>query len=64
MDLAAELHVFCCCIAGKLASHICHCCEQRGWIQRRATSRAVDITPPGRKALQAWLGLQHWTACG
>ena len=51
-------------IAGRLASHICHCCEQRGWIQRRATSRAVDVTPPGRKALQAWLGLEHWTACG
>ena len=48
-------------IAGRLATHICHACVQRGWIQRRASSRAVDVTPPGRVALQAWLGLELWT---
>jgi DNA-binding transcriptional ArsR family regulator len=48
-------------IAGKLATHICHSCMDRGWIQRRASSRAVDVTPPGRVALQAWLGLELWT---
>jgi len=47
-------------IGGKLASHICRCCLERGWIRRRDTSRAVDVTPPGRAALQAWLGLELW----
>jgi len=51
-------------IAGRLASRICQCCEERGWILRRAGSRALDVTPPGRKALQGWLGLQHWNADG
>jgi DNA-binding transcriptional ArsR family regulator len=47
-------------IAGRLAAHICRACEERGWIMRRNTSRAVDVTPPGRQVLQAWLGLAHW----
>lgn len=48
-------------IAGRLATHIFHACEQRGWLRRSASSRAVDVTPLGRGALQAWLGLELWT---
>ena len=48
-------------IAGRLATHICHACVQRGWLRRRASSRAVDVTPLGRVALQAWLRLELWT---
>lgn len=47
-------------IAGRLASHICHCCMERGWLRRRVSSRAVDVTPSGRVALQPWLGLELW----
>ncbi len=47
-------------LAGRLATHICQACVQRGWIRLRAASRAVDVTPPGRAALQAWLGLELW----
>lgn len=44
-------------IAGRLASQICsHCLDQR-WILRRQGSRAVDITPAGRAAMQPWLGM-------
>ena len=49
-------------IAGRLATHICHACVQRGWIHRRTSSQAVDVTPLGRVALQAWLGLELWNA--
>ena len=48
-------------IAGKLASHICHHCLERGWLLRRPGSRALDITPKGRAALQPWLGMQIWS---
>jgi DNA-binding transcriptional ArsR family regulator len=47
-------------IAGRLASHICHCCLERGWLRRRVGSRAVDVTPTGQQALQPWLGLELW----
>ena len=47
-------------IAGRLAAHICASCLERGWLQRRSGSRAVDVTPPGKAALQAWLGLALW----
>jgi hypothetical protein len=47
-------------IAGALAAHICRGCEARGWIRRRAGSRALDVTPPGRQALDAWLGSSRW----
>lgn len=49
-------------IAGRLATHICPACVQRGWIQHRTSSRAVDVTPRGKMALQAWLGLELWNA--
>lgn len=47
-------------IAGRLASHICRCCMEQGWLRRRVGSRAVDVTPSGREALQPWLGLDLW----
>jgi len=48
-------------IAGRLASHICsHCLGQR-WVLRRQGSRAVDITPAGRAAMQPWLGMALWS---
>jgi DNA-binding transcriptional ArsR family regulator len=47
-------------IAGRLGSHICRCCMERGWLRRRVGSRAVDVTPSGLAALQPWLGLDLW----
>jgi hypothetical protein len=47
-------------IAGRLGSHICRCCMERGWLQRRVGSRAIDVTPSGQQVLQRWLGLEHW----
>lgn len=47
-------------IAGRLATHLCSCFESRGWARRRAASRALDVTPPGRRVLQGWLGLDLW----
>lgn len=47
-------------IAGRLGSHICRCCMDRGWLRRRSDSRAVDITPAGRQVLQPWLGRDNW----
>jgi DNA-binding transcriptional ArsR family regulator len=47
-------------IAGRLASHICRCCLERGWLRRREGTRAVDVTPSGREALQPWLGMDLW----
>ena len=47
-------------LAGRLASHICRCCIERGWLRRRVGSRAVDVTPTGQEALQLWLGRELW----
>lgn len=47
-------------IAGRLATHICNCCLERGWLRRRLGSRAVDVTPLGLRELKPWLGLEHW----
>lgn len=47
-------------IAGRLGSHICRCCMERGWLRPRVGSRAVDVTPSGLAALQPWLGLDLW----
>ena len=47
-------------LAGRLATHICVSCVERGWLRRRAGTRAVDVTPAGQHVLQAWLGLELW----
>jgi len=47
-------------LAGRLASNICGHCIERGWLRRRSASRSLDITPPGRLALQDWLGTALW----
>lgn len=47
-------------IAGRLASHICRCCMEHGWLTRIVGSRAVEMTPRGRQVLLPWLGLDLW----
>ena len=47
-------------MAGRLARQICCHCLERGWLSRRSESRALDISPPGRVALQRWIGLAAW----
>jgi hypothetical protein len=45
-------------VAGALGAAIAARALDRGWVRRRADSRAVDVTEPGRRALAACLGLQ------
>lgn len=47
-------------MAGPLASYVCRSCMERGWLRRRANSRAVEVTPAGRQVLLAWLGHDNW----
>ena len=47
-------------VAGRLGTLICGHCLQRGWLVRRANSRALEITPSGVVALRDWLGHDTW----
>ena len=49
-------------MAGRLARQICSHSLERGWLLRRADSRALDISPGGQAALQGWMGLALWCA--
>ena len=37
-------------VAGRLGAALCTHGQDRGWIRKRAGSRALDITPEGRRA--------------
>ena len=39
-------------IAGHLGAEICRCCFERGWLMRQPGSRAIHITPAGRRGLR------------
>ncbi|HEX2543010.1 MAG TPA: helix-turn-helix transcriptional regulator [Caldimonas sp.] len=47
-------------VAGTLGSALCAHCLDRGWLLRRAGSRALDVTPTGQRALATWLGDERW----
>lgn len=51
-------------VAGRLGRLICGHCLQRGWLLRRADSRALEITPGGAVALRDWLGHEAWSTVG
>lgn len=40
-----------------LATAILHTSLERGWLERRAGSRALTITPDGLDALERWFGI-------
>lgn len=42
-------------LAGKLAVALLQHFTAQGWLRRRAGERALDLTPPGRRALAGWL---------
>jgi DNA-binding transcriptional ArsR family regulator len=42
-------------LAGTLAVALLAHALQRGWLRRAPESRALTLTPPGRKALEPWL---------
>ena len=44
-------------LAGALGAALCAHCFDRDWIRRIAGTRAVSVTPEGRRALQATFGL-------
>lgn len=47
-------------MAGRLGTLICAHCLNRGWLLRRAGSRALEITPKGTVALRDWMGSARW----
>ena len=47
-------------VAGQLGALLCHHSLAQGWLVRHAQSRALTITPPGTRVLQAWLGAERW----
>ena len=49
-------------LAGQLGAMICTHALEQGWLQRRAGTRALQITRPGAAALSAWLGPSRWSA--
>ena len=49
-------------LAGRLGAAICTECMGHGWLLRKPTSRALEITPRGQTALRNWMGLDHWNA--
>jgi DNA-binding transcriptional ArsR family regulator len=46
-------------LAGVAGAQICQQLMDRGWVERVGSGRAVRLTPPGRRALHALLGLSE-----
>jgi DNA-binding transcriptional ArsR family regulator len=44
-------------IGGFIGAEICRCCEYNGWIRRSGDSRAVSVTPAGRRHFRELLGI-------
>lgn len=44
-------------LAGVVGAEICRCCEDKGWVTRKRDSRAVTLTPAGRRGLRDALGV-------
>jgi DNA-binding transcriptional ArsR family regulator len=45
-------------IAGLVGAEICRCCQQRGWLTRQRGTRALNITPAGRRGLRESFGVR------
>ena len=45
-------------IAGHVGAEICRCCLDRGWLVRRRGSRAMHLTPAGRRGLREIFGVE------
>jgi DNA-binding transcriptional ArsR family regulator len=45
-------------IAGLVGAEICRCCVAKGWVRRRRDSRAITMTPAGRRGLRETLGVR------
>ena len=48
-------------LAGRLGAAICTECMGHGWLRRKQSSRALEITPRGQISLRNWMGLDHWS---
>lgn len=46
-------------LAGTLGAALCSHCLEHGWIRRAAGTRAVDITPQGRRMFREKLGVRE-----
>ncbi|MGE0714120.1 MAG: ArsR/SmtB family transcription factor [Alphaproteobacteria bacterium] len=44
-------------VAGRVGAAICSHCLDRGWVRRRTGTRALEITPVGRRALHDTFGV-------
>jgi DNA-binding transcriptional ArsR family regulator len=45
-------------VAGFVGAEICRCCLERGWLTRMRDSRALQLTPEGRRGLAETFGVQ------
>jgi DNA-binding transcriptional ArsR family regulator len=44
-------------IAGHVGAEICRCCVEKGWLTRQHGSRAIRLTPSGRRGLRDLFGV-------
>lgn len=44
-------------VAGLVGAEICRCCQDKGWLTRQRGSRALSLTPSGRRGLRAAFGV-------
>jgi len=45
-------------LAGHVGAEICRCCLERGWLMRQRGSRAILLTPAGRRGLREVFGVE------
>ena len=45
-------------IAGHVGAEICRVCVERGWLARQSGSRALQVTPAGRRGFREIFGVQ------
>lgn len=48
-------------IAGKVGARLCEHLLMLGWVRRRANTRSLEITPPGRDGFAARFGIDLWS---
>ena len=44
-------------VAGLVGAEICRCCQDKGWLVGQRGSRALSLTPSGRRGLRAAFGV-------
>ena len=47
-----------CHVAGHVGAELCRCCLERGWLTRMRDTRALRLTPEGRRGLAETFGVQ------